>query len=214
MKKKKLLHNLWLKLASVLMAIALWFFVMLRSQAEVSMEVEPHFIKTPSPLILVESRPQAVGVVLRGNERMLHRLKPENIRIYLNLKDAGQGKTFVSIDTEDIKAPPHVAVVSVNPPGVWVTLETRSTTVLPVKADIKGEPADGYIIEKIEITPGKVEAEGAQRELKKLREIVTEPVDISGAKESVNGEINLKLPDKVVSLSPEQVRISVIIRRR
>lgn len=211
MKARFITDNFWLKLASVLLAVIMWFFVLFRSQVEVSMEVTPTFKQAPEALSVVEVNPEAVTVLLKGNERILGRLRPSDIKLVLNLKEGERGKTFIPIERDDIKTPPHVSPVSYKPTGIWVVLESTVKLTLPVRPDILGQPGQGYAVERIEVMPDMVEVEGAGEEMKSSH-LTTEPIDISGLTATLAKDVRIKAPAGA-ALKPEQVKVRITIRR-
>ncbi|MDA8388164.1 MAG: CdaR family protein [Nitrospiraceae bacterium] len=212
--RRKIFSNIWLKGAALLMAVFLWFFVQFRGQNEMSVLVEPQFSKLPPSLILTEKRPDTVEVTLRGNSIVLGRLKPGDVTIPLKLKDMQTGRIFIPFGRGDVRVPPHVSVVSVSPSRIRVYIERKATAVLPVKPDIKGRPAPGFFIYQVRTTPDQAEAEGPQETLDRLGHLETGPVDISGANDTLDEDVDIKIPDKIDSVIPARVRVKVIIRRK
>jgi len=202
--------NLWLKLAALLLALFLWVFVLLRSQSEVSIEAIPQVKSYPAGFCVVDTTPDSVSLVLKGNQRVLSRLAPSDVKVQLALKEARAGRVFVPVKEEDIKAPPHIGLVSVRPPGVWVVLSRNVKVTVPVKPNIIGLPAEGYRVLRIEAFPDKATVECAPRGLK---ELATEPVDISGLTETLVEEAPVREPDRDLAVTPAQVRVKVTISK-
>ena len=211
--RRKIFSNIWLKGAALLMAVFLWFFVQFRGQNEMSMLVEPQFSKLAPSLAVTEMRPDTVEVTLQGSGFVLKRLKPEDVTIPLKPKDIQPGRMVVWLTNDDVHVPPHVSVVSVSPSRVRVYIERKATVILPVKPDITGRPAAGYFIYGVQTTPDKAEAEGPKQALSRLTVLETGPIDISGAKDTLDEDVFVKIPDKIDSVVPGQVRVKVTIRR-
>ncbi len=209
--KEMIRNNLWLKVAALVLAIILWLFVIFRTQAEVSMEVEPRIKNAPGDMCVMDQKPSTINIVLRGNENFLQRLKPSDVRVSVYVQEPRRGRVYVPIKKENVKLPPHTYVVGLNPAGIWLTLEEKTKTVLPIKPQIIGEPAKGFVVERIETDPDVAEIECAREELKS---IYTEPVDISGENRTVEQEVALRGPEKSTGVSPEQVKVKVFIKRR
>lgn len=202
-------ENFWLKLASLSLAVFLWFFVLFRSQSEITVEVEPR-VQAPGGFCVLETRPEAVSLTLKGNERILRRLKPSDIKIFFTISEAKGGKVFVALSEENIKLPPHIALQGVNPSGIWVVFSRNVKVTLPLKPNIIGLPTQGFRVERVEIFPEKAQVECAPRDLSQLS---TDPVDISGANENISEETAIQKPEKGIKISPQQARVKVIIRR-
>lgn len=207
-------RNLGLKAASLVIAVILWFFVISKTQTEVSIEVDPQIREIPETLCLAENRPQSITVIVSGNERLIRRLKPEDVRITPSLKEARPGRVFVPVELPDIKVPAHLIVVNFSPKGTWVILENRLKLTLPVEPVLKGEPAEGYSVQNVEVWPDKAVVDGPADEVKDLRRLSTEPFDINGIKSTQTDRIKIMREGKSTSITPQEVRISVTVRRK
>lgn len=211
---RKIFSNIWLKGAALLMAIFLWFFVQFRGQNEMSVLVEPQFSKLAPSLTVTEMRPDTVEVTLQGSGVVLRGLKPQDVTIPIKRKGVRPGRLVVWLNRNDVRVPAHVSVVGVSPSRIRVRIERKATAVLPVKPDIIGQPAAGYFIYRIQTTPDKAQAEGPKQALSGLTGLETGPVDISGANDTFDEDVDIKIPGKIDSVVPNQVRVKVVIRRR
>ncbi len=211
--RETLLANIWLKAAALLLAVFLWFFVLLRGQSEMSMDVEPQFKNLPADLIVAEMRPDTMSVLIKGNEFVLKRLKPSDIKVPLKLAAMETGRYFIRVDAQDIVTPHHVSVVSVSPDGVWIYLEKRASVMLPVKPEVRGLPARGFAVYKISATPDEVEVRGPKDTLDKLDALKTETIDITGINATLEKDVAIKVPDDVEKVIPGEVRVKIEIRR-
>lgn len=212
--RDKIFANIWLKGAALLIAIFLWFFVLFRGQIEMSMDVEPEFSKLPAALTVAEKRPNSINVSLRGNELVLKRIRPGDIRITIPLKNAGTGKVFIPLGKRDVRTPPHVSVTSISPSGIWLSIEPKASAVLPVEPNIKGRPAPGFTVYQIETTPDKALAQGPKEALAGLDTLRTEPIDISGADSTIDKYAYIKVPDDIDTVVPRKIKIEIVIRRK
>lgn len=202
-------ENFWLKMASLFLAVFLWFFVLFKSQSEISIEVEPR-IQAPAGFCVLETRPENVSLALKGNEHILRRLKPSDVKILFTINEARSGRLFVPLTGDNIKLPPHIAVQSANPSGIWVVFSRNLKLTLPIKPNIIGVPGQGYKVDRVQLFPDKAQVECAPRDISQL---TTEPVDISGASESVSEETAIQKPNNKIKVTPQQVGVKVIIRR-
>lgn len=115
--------NIWIKLASLALASALWLFVMWRGQTEVSVDVAAEFINIPAGLEIVEPDsipPVALGV--RGHERFLKNLTPENVSIFIDMKGAAEGRQTYAVRGENVRLPAPLKLINVYPPSMKVRL--------------------------------------------------------------------------------------------
>ncbi len=206
--------NIWLKIASVLLALTLWVFVMSKGRTEVLMEVPLIFRDVPVGLQVKEANNMNVTVHLRGAESAVTAVKSGDIKAYVTLSDARSGVNAINISPSDIKSPPEVSVVMVNPSQVKVELEAVLKKTLPVDAVVTGEPIPGYEVTSVVVTPAKVEIEGPQSVVKPMKEIKARPVDITLASGSVAERVALDIPAEGVKTSVRNVRVIVRIAKK
>jgi YbbR domain-containing protein len=70
-------------------------------------------------------------------------------------------------------------------------LDARASKQVAVRVDLAGEPEPGYRVREVRAVPPEVTLEGASGELKKIRELSTDRVDVSGLRESAAREARL-----------------------
>jgi len=205
--------NLWLKAAAVALAVVLWLFVISRSLIDVSMRSQVEFVNVPEGLYLVvPESSSSVAIGLRGPERIVKGLGPHNVKVTVDLSGFSKGAHHVGIDKDRIGLPMFVRVLSIDPAVVTVSLEEAIRRSVPVKPDVAGSPEAGYRVLRMKVTPGSVEVQGAKSKVQKLQWVATEPVDISGASETVTREVGVLAPAGLQT-QPGKVTLEVTIEK-
>jgi len=98
---------------------------------------------------------------------------------------------------------------------VWVPIVKDSPeTLLPVKANLVGEPASGYSISRVEVDPAVVTVAGEYEVLAALAALKTQPIDISGATSDVSAKVSLQMPVDVSVDIKGEVSVLVVIDRQ
>lgn len=105
----------------------------------------------------------------------------------------------------------RVSEVNVLPGQILTRVELQSRGVLvTVIPDVQGQPADGYSIQQRTIIPTTILVEGPEEALDDLLFVNTEPVDITGASQSVSSRVGVTgLPDGVTVVEPISGQIEV-----
>lgn len=105
----------------------------------------------------------------------------------------------------------RVAEVNVLPGQVLTRVELQSSgRLVTVIADVEGQPADGYSVQQRTVIPNSITVEGPEEALNDLLFVNTEPVDISGASQSVSSRVGLAdLPEGVTVVEPASGQIEV-----
>jgi len=205
--------NLLFLAASVLLSLALWFFVVTRGQSGISLEVPVHFTDIPSHIHVSGETPTTVIVNLRGHERFLEAIHSDDIKVELSLSNISRGTHQIGMDKARVVMPPMLRLVSINPPTITVRAEEKGTRMAPVRAVTSGMPARGYRVRLVEVQPKEVSVEGVRGELKSLKYLYTEPVDITDATDSVVTEARVTSTDSSFVLAPQSVTVKVVIIR-
>lgn len=86
---------------------------------------------------------------------------------------------------------------------------------VPVRVPLDGEPADGFQIRQVNVTPETVTLQGVENELQKVAEVLTSPVSVAGASASIVMETNIIVPEAAEVIAPgKTVTVEVVIEPR
>jgi len=122
--KKIFLHNLGLKLLSLILALILWFYLATENlDARDLVPVRLRFENLPSNLILSETSRDSVVVRVRGQKDTILALSASDFSLGLNLSRATAGRRNYSLDKDKVLHPLNVRVIKVIPDKVEVVLE-------------------------------------------------------------------------------------------
>jgi YbbR domain-containing protein len=88
---------------------------------------------------------------------------------------------------------------------------TKTVRVLPL---FTGEPARGHYIKSVEVSPQYVVIEGVRSEIMKIGSIKTEPLDISGYRETTTQTLKLDLWGKNIRSKTSEVEVKMVIGAR
>jgi len=92
-----------------------------------------------------------------------------------------------------------------------VTIPIYPLKTVDVKANIIGEPAEGFAIEKITVVPSKVAVNGYSSIIERLSYLTTEAINIQGANSSIEKKVNFILEDGLNLVPGEPASVNVII---
>ena len=212
---KLITRNLWLKVTSLVLAVMLWFFVVSKGLSVVVIDVPIGFKDIPANLEVVDS-PKTIGVTIEGQERLLKKLRQEDIRAIIDLSNVKKGKTFLSVAPDNITVPRTLTVNEISPQTINLMIEEKATKHVQVKPIIIGSPLQGFLIKGIEVEPRMIEIKGPESAIEKVYFIRTEPIDITGitstlqyrAYLNLNNKNNVRvdIPEVDVKITIEKVR--------
>ena len=129
--RKYILANAGLKLLALAVSFLLWTTYTSEPFAEVGFQVPLEFTSMPPQLEISGDVPTSVHVRVRGRSALLRRMVPADLNLRMDMNDAKQGTTSLSISTEKVGAPFGATVVEVSPSEIRVTLVPRHTPAPP-----------------------------------------------------------------------------------
>jgi YbbR domain-containing protein len=201
-----------LRLASVALALSLWFSVAAHRNAEAPIDAPLEFRNVPDKLELVGEIPRRVEVWLRGSPGLVQRVEPGDVYVQVDLKQATPGPRTIEIATTDVHVPYAVTVAAVRPATFSFLLEPSLQRKLPVKARLSGRPANGFRVSGVKCEPEEFVVVGPKSRLADLDQLETQPVEIDQAQITLVREVRVDLPDPLLRLvSPRAVRVVTTI---
>lgn len=212
--KKLLFENIGLKISAVLISVFLWFFITSRGQSELSIEVPIEFKNIPQGLEMISYSARTVSVTVKGHERIMKNIKSSDIRVFADLEKAKKGEGIYYINRDEVKLPYAMNVLSVSPSSVRVRFDETASKNVPVRPSITGAPAAGYFVSSITAEPKEIAVSGQRAEVKKINELKTEPLEITGINKGLTRELNLDLGGANVRVDNDTVKVTINVTRR
>ena len=205
-------RNFGLKVLALAISGLLWFTMAGDHVVERIVSVPLEMQNRPERLELVGNPPDQVEVRLRGSSGLLSRLQPGDIVAILDLEAARPGSRLFHLRTDQVRSPFGVTVSQVTPQTVSLAFEVGESRVVPIRPDIEGEPAPGYAIGKITVSPSSVEVVGPSSDLHALREATTEPIPVDGATRKVDETVTVGVDDSALRLrEPLSAKVEIEI---
>lgn len=212
--RKLFLENIGLKIAAVLLSIVLWVFVTSRGQSELSVDVPLEFKNIPQGLEVVNHSVKTITLTIRGQERFIKNIRPSDMRVPVDLGKAKKGESVYYIHRDDIVLPHAITVTNIIPSNIKVTVEETVAKTVKVIALITGEPERGYYVKSVDVKPKTTEIEGIRPEIARIKNIKTEPLDITGLNETFTDDLKLDLPGRNIRSTIGEVSVRVVIGAR
>ncbi len=206
-------RNLGLKALSVLIALLLWFAVAGEKVVERRVRAPLELQNIPEGLEVVGDTPATVDVRLRGGSSTLAQLGVGDVVAVLDLSTARPGRRIFQLTPEQVRAPFGVEVTHVAPATTNLVFEQSLTRAIPVVASVEGEPAAGFVVDKVEVDPREVEVVGPESALRGVVQASTEPVSIDGASATVRETVTIGVPNnalRLTALRPARVVVDIV----
>lgn len=213
--RRHILHNLGLKLTAVLIAFLLWIAVASAPKSEVGFVVPVEFHNVPEKLeVTSEELPQA-QVRVRGPDRLIRQLTPQDIHLTLDLRglSANQtGERTYELSANKLSLPPSLKVVQILPARIHLSFDVRGQRTVAVKPRVIGSVAPGFRIADVEATPEEKSIIGPQKRVQAVDAVSTDPIDVTGVLGTRTFSVTPYVRDPMVRLAdsdPVQVTVKV-----
>lgn len=212
--KKLFRENIILKVAALVLSVILWLFVTAKGQTEIALNVPIEYTNISPGLEIAKRGAETASIVIRGHESLLKNIRKEDIRVNMDLSKAKKGEWIFNIRKDDVKLPYAVAVTKVEPPSLKIVFEETASKTVGIKAVVEGTPETGYYVKSVEIKPNTTVVEGAKSEVRKVSEVKTEPIDITGLTEDFSQEAGLDLSGRNIRTKVDRTNIKISISKR
>jgi YbbR domain-containing protein len=204
--------NLGLKLISLFLALLLWMVVFQGDQrVDQTFEVPVRVIPALGT-VLMNQDVHVLKLRVEGTPAVLRQVNPVDVVARVPIGEEREGKIDLEVQPEHLGLPRDLRVLSVSPRSLTVTVERKERKRLPVRAVIVGEPAPGFRAEVERVQPRTVVVEGARSEVAALKEVPTEPIDVTGATEGFRRQVALAETGKPTVIPAEDVVVKVRVR--
>jgi len=209
------MHNWYLKLIAIGLAVMLWALVATETSSEIGLEVPVEYRNIPAQLEISGDTTNVVQVRLRGLSNVIRDISAKDVSTTIDMSKMRPGDRIVPLSPQNVQAPFGAEVIRVNPSSVRFNLERTMTKTVPVIATILGQPLDGFEAAKVTIDPNKVQIEGPESRVMTLNSIATVPIRLDRRESRVEQSADLDVPDPQIRLShPGPVNVQVEIRRK
>lgn len=212
MARRRRSGNLRYGVMAVAISMVLWGIAHGERRAERNVDIPVAFDGLPDDVVITEQSTSEINIRVQGSRAALRNLAGESLEYVVDVSGVRRGSADFDVPQEPIEAPRGAEVVSRSPSRLEVKFERRGTKVMAVRADLAGEPAQGFRVAAVEVEPPRVTVTGARREVLRLNEAVTEAIDITGLSKETEREARLSLGGTHVWVEqPTSVKVRVRI---
>jgi len=213
--KRYMLHNFGLKVLSLLLACGLWLTISPDEQpAEVALHAPVVFQHVPRHLeISSESIPES-QIRVRGPERLIRHLQPNEVQAEIDLSDANPGERTFDLTSQQVRHPRGLTVVQIVPSQLHLDFDTRLTREIEVHPRVTGNFPDGEEIVKYVADPSRITITGPKNHVERVDAATTDPIDATGTKGSAVFVTNAYVHDPLVQVVQNtSIRITVTVQK-
>ncbi len=206
------LHNLWLKLLALAIAVLLWSAVAREPRVEVAHTVPVEFANVPPGLAINSDKVPQVQIWLSGPERVVRGVNPQDLHPVIDLNSiapTAAERTF-SLGKAQIKSPEGVDIAEIVPTEFHLSFDVLATRNVPVKPRVTSAGAN-FRVASITSDPSEVTIQGPRSRVNAIEQAVTDAVDALGVRGRQTFTTTAYVNDPLVRvLQPTSVRVTIV----
>lgn len=212
--RRTIIENWPIKLASLVLAVTLWFYVTSKGKTEVSMTIPLALRNVPAGMAVVGDVPARLDVRLQGQERALRDIAAgRRAAGAVDLSRGREGDNLIRLSPEDIVRPAGVAVTHLSPYEITVKLERLVRKTVRLVPVTQGRPAAGHRLVSVGIKPARVTVEGPSSAVRSITELSTLPVDITGLTERTVLEPRIDYQGRPLKVLEQDLGVIVVVQK-
>ena len=186
---------------SVIIVTGIWFSITRGQDILGTFDVPVEYVNRSPQLEIMDTSVTSVELRLSGSRSIIGAIRPEQLRVVVDLRQAVNGKNNLPINSDNLTLPPGVTLNDVDPHIVEVSMDVLIEKELPVQADWVGKLNPALILTDVSINPAKIRFIGGKNLLDSIRTLYTEEIPIDRLSQS--GEIVVSL-----DVNPAKLKIS------
>lgn len=203
-------HNFWLKMVSLLLAIGLWLTLARSPIAEVEVRVPIEFQNLPYKLEIDSANYTEVRIRVRGPERVIHRLQAADVHAEINLATVRPGERTFDLSSSQIRVPQDLEVVQIIPAQFHLSFDDRATRRIEVRPRVTGTFASGMRVAQVIADPPNVMITGPRRRVEAEEAAITDPVDATGVMTRATFVTHAYVTDPLIQVAhPTSIRVTI-----
>jgi YbbR domain-containing protein len=182
--------------------------------AEVAIRAPIVFQNVPPQLeISTESIPET-QIRVRGPERVIRQLRPNDVHAFLEMGDSGPGERTFDLTAQQIRRPRELAIVQVVPSQVHLAFDTQLTREVEIHPRVTGNFLTGEQVARVEVDPPRITITGPRHHVEKVESATTDPVDASGTTGRATFTTKVYVTDPLVQVvQPTSIHVTVIVEK-
>jgi YbbR domain-containing protein len=216
-----IVRNVGLALLSVVLAMALWLFVIDRQNPQETQAfgsaIPIKFVNVPTDLAVANTSETTVRVRVQGPRDELKSLVTDDFAATVNLGGFQKGQVSVAVEVSSSNG--RVNVTEVTPGRVDVSLESLRTNVVPVRVSLVGSPQQGFAATGQDAEPAEATVSGPESLVALVDSVVAE-VNLTGLRANFTDSIELQPRDarggaiSHVTVNPVRARVTARIEQQ
>jgi YbbR domain-containing protein len=206
-------RNLGYKVVALVLALLLWFDVTSDETTVIDYPVPLQIAVEGADMIITnrEQLPAEVEVSFSGTGKELLRLDKDDLAVQEQVEGGENDSVLVTLDLSDVRRPADLDVtpVGITPSQITVVTDRFIERTVPLQPVGEPRPADGYRVERVQVTPQRVQVRGVTAEVRPIGSLALDLSQVEGVRGEFDERMEIAVPESLatVSVTPDTVRI-------
>ena len=177
--------------------------------------IDVMFTNLADDLLVMDPPRPVIRLMVAGSSATLDHVDPQSASYRMNLAGLGAGTHTLPVQLTDIRLPGGLSPRDLLTPSLTIRLEPMVTKTAGVVAVLEGNPAPGYAVASVNLTPDRIVLKGTDAMLSAIETVNTRPLNLEAAAESFKKQVPLNLPEAIGVEPPLRIVLAeVIIKER
>ena len=195
---------------SVFIVTGIWFSITRGQDILGTFDVPVEYVNRAPELEIMDTSVTSVQLRLSGSRSIIGAIRPEQLRVVVDLSQAVSGKNNIPINSDNLTMPRGVTLNDVTPHIVEVSMDVLVEKQLPVQADWVGRLDPTLMLTAATLSPDKISFIGGKNLLEGIRTIYTEEIPVDRITQSEEITVSLDFnPAKLKIASGDKGRVTI-----
>ena len=207
------MKNLGLLIISFIIAICLTYFVNSKSGMSSTNLIMPVVTSNlPQNKIVIATSKSQVQVTVRGPSYLLNNVSRMGANLNIKFPDDISTSYSTKISPSDLHLPSNLEVLNIEPQELTFTLDNQVTKSIPVVVPRIGTLDERFRLVGFKVEPETIDVTGSELELKGIKRVQTESIDVRNITENVIQDVKLRPIGSFVKPAKDMVKVQILVR--
>jgi diadenylate cyclase len=189
-------------IVSLVLITSIWLSITRGLDSLVTFEIPIEYMNRNPGMEIMDASVNSVKIQLGGSGPLMRTIRPDHVRVKIDLGKSVAGQNIYTITHENISLPPGIVIKSFEPSVVDVSLDVLDKKDMPVQVDWTGKLPENLRMEKVKIDPSFVQIIGGRQLLKNITTAYTEKIPLESIRSSRTITVNLALSPASLKVAP------------
>ncbi len=225
--KDLILHNIWLKILSVVLAVFIWIIIVnvdnpsrTRTISGIDVILLNESSLTDKGYTYAVQSGSTISITVKAPQSIVDNLEASDFYAYADLSETSlvSDSAEIKVKCEKTEVANQIDIVSKKTDYVKLAIDNKTNKELPIELRYEGVPAEGYVVGECYVSPTTVNVTGAEKTINSIAKVIAH-YDITNMAHSVTEEVSLKFYDSegqevktdLLELSRKKAQININI---